>query len=85
MQVLKKNVIEKQKIINERDERILQLEKKIKQLKQNEANENRTLEAIIQQVEENLVTTTKRAVESERSADKMKTEIKQLKSQVEFI
>ncbi len=72
----------KTQIIKEQSERISQLEKKIKKLKLNEANENKALEAIIQQVEENLVKTTKRAVESERSAEKMKLEIKQLKSQV---
>ena len=51
-------------------------------MKQNEANENKALEDMIQHVEENLVKTTKRAVESERRADKMKQDIKQLKTQV---
>ncbi len=72
----------KTQIINEQSERISQLENKINKLKLKEANENRALESMIQQVEENLVKTTKRAVESERSAEKMKLEIKQLKSQV---
>lgn len=78
------NEDDKDKIIKEQNERIDHLEKKIKQLKLNEANENRTLEAMIQQVEKNLVETTKRAVESERCVEKMKVEIKQLKNQVGF-
>lgn len=74
-----------QKVISEQTDRISHLEKKIKQLKRNEANENRALETMIQQVEENLVKTTKRAVESERNAEKMKLEIKQLKAQVSHL
>ena len=68
-----------QRKVAKQTERIAELENKIKKLKQNEANENRALESIIQQVEENLVKTTKRAVESERNAEKMRHEIKQLK------
>ncbi len=82
IKVLKKALKEKQQTINEQSDRISQLEKRIVNLKQNEANENKALEDMIQHVEENLVKTTKRAVESERSADKMKQDIKQLKTQV---
>lgn len=85
LQELKKNINLKQKIIYDRDERILQLEKKIDQLKQNEANENKALEVIIQQVEENLVKTTKRAVEAERNVDKMKSEIEQFKFKIQIL
>jgi len=79
---LKKKLKDKQQIISEQSTYIKQLEKTIKDLKKKEDTENKALEAIIQQVEENLVKTTERAVESERNADKLKQEIKQLKIQV---
>lgn len=82
IKLMKKALKEKQQTINEQSDRISQLEKKIIKLKQNEANENKALEDMIQQVEENLVKTTKRAVESERNVDKMKQDLKQLKAQV---
>ncbi len=73
---------DKQTIIDRQNEHILYLENKIKKLKEKEQNENKTLEEIIQKVEKNLVDVTKRAAESERTVEKMKLEIKQLKSQL---
>lgn len=82
IQNLKKKLKDKQQIINDQSTHIKQLEKTIKDLKQKEVNENKALESIIQQVEQNLVKTTERAVESERNADKLKQELKQAKIQL---
>lgn len=75
----------KQQIINHQKAKIDELEKKIKDLVEKEKNENRTLEKIVKQVEENLVKTTKRAIESERNAELLKQEIIQLKSHVQVL
>ena len=79
---LRKILKEKQETISEQSTYIKQLEKTIKGLRKKEDTENKALESIIQQVEKNLVKTTERAVESERNAEKLKQEIKQLKLQV---
>ena len=61
---------------------IKRLEKQIKTLRDREETENKTLEMMVQQVEQNLVKTTERAVKSEQHAETLKAEIKQLKAHI---
>ncbi|XP_042336453.1 endosome-associated-trafficking regulator 1 [Sceloporus undulatus] len=64
-------------------ERLKQLERTLEENKRKEAKETRDLEAMVQQVEENLQLMTKRAVKAESSAIKLKQENALLQVQLE--
>ncbi|XP_070195112.1 endosome-associated-trafficking regulator 1-like isoform X2 [Littorina saxatilis] len=70
-----------------RDEvvRVAGLEKEISRLQKKEAEETAVMERAVQQVEENLVSTTTRAVKAETMVTKLKQEVKTLQSQVKVL
>lgn len=68
--------------INERDaKRIDTMEEELKRLRLREAEDAKTLEAMVQHVEANLKRTTERAVSAENTITTLKKEIKSLKSE----
>lgn len=68
-----------EQIINEQQEHIKKLEKRINELTMKEELENKTLDVMVQQIEKNLEITTVRAIEAEKLVDKLKHENKTIK------
>ena len=81
-QQLRQQIDSSRKQLSEQAALIKRLEMQIKTLKDREETENKTLEMMVQQVEQNLVKTTERAVKSEQHAEALKAELKQLKSHI---
>ena len=82
---LTENVKIKDEIIEEQKNKIIHLEKKIKELINNEENENKTLEMVVQQVEKNLLKTTERAVKSEKNCEALNNELNELKLKLKIL
>jgi DNA-directed RNA polymerase alpha subunit len=69
------------KTIMKQNERIAQLEKLIEKLKLKEESENKALEQMIRNVEENLRVTTERALDLETLVEKQRHELKIIKAE----
>ena len=80
-----KQLNEKKLIIVEQQKKLEQYQKQLDAIKKKEDQETKTLENIILNIEKNLEKTTKRAIEAENLVDKLKTENKSLKSQVQSL
>ncbi|XP_035828631.1 endosome-associated-trafficking regulator 1 isoform X2 [Aplysia californica] len=70
---------------SEKNQKLSQLKIDLERQKKKEAEETAVMERAVQQVEENLVTTTTRAVQAEASAAKLKQEVKSLQNQVQSL
>ncbi|KAK6982251.1 serologically defined colon cancer antigen 3 [Biomphalaria glabrata] len=81
-EMLRKELAREKLMNNEKSQRLLQLSIDLEQQKKKEAEETAVLEKAVQQVEENLVTTTKRAVQAEANVSVLKKENKKLQSQL---
>ncbi|XP_063000502.1 endosome-associated-trafficking regulator 1 [Elgaria multicarinata webbii] len=80
---LRKTISHIQAVSESQAERVKQLERTLEESKQKEAKEARDLEAMVQQVEENLQLMTKRAMKAESCAVKLKQENGLLQVQME--
>ncbi|KAL3860219.1 hypothetical protein ACJMK2_010374 [Sinanodonta woodiana] len=73
---------ESQQKLTAESARVAELVCEVETLKRKEVEETAAMEKVIQQVEENLTTTTKRAVSAESNVAKLKQEVKTLQAQV---
>ncbi|ETE66255.1 Serologically defined colon cancer antigen 3-like protein [Ophiophagus hannah] len=80
---LRSTLSQNQAVAESQAERIRHLERTLEKSKQKEEKEARELEAMVQQVEENLQLMTKRAVKAENSVIKLKQENMHLQVQME--
>ncbi|CAF0717622.1 unnamed protein product [Brachionus calyciflorus] len=68
--------------IYKQQNKIAKLEKRLTELEKKEESEAKTLELLVQQVENNLEKATARAIEAERKVELLKQELSQMKSQM---
>ncbi|KAH9502986.1 hypothetical protein Btru_072529 [Bulinus truncatus] len=80
--VLRRELSREKQMNNEKSQRLIQLSVDLERQKKKEAEETAVLEKAVLQVEENLVTTTKRAVQAEANVTLLKKENKMLQNQV---
>ncbi|KAK7483048.1 hypothetical protein BaRGS_00025711 [Batillaria attramentaria] len=82
---LKAQVAQMRQRTKDEDERVAGLEKELSRLRKKEAEETAVMERAVQQVEENLVATTTRAVQAETLVAKLKQDVKGLQAQVKAL
>ncbi|XP_076448886.1 uncharacterized protein LOC143285467 [Babylonia areolata] len=79
---LKASLAQMRQRAREEETRVAGLEKEISRLRKKEAEETAVMERAVQQVEENLVATTTRAVQAETLVSRLKQDVKTLQGQV---
>lgn len=82
---LKRDLAAEKQRCSDKNQRLSQLQIDLERQKKKEAEETKVMEKAVLQVEENLVATTKRAVQAEATVVKLKQEIKTLQSQVKVL
>ncbi|RUS91971.1 hypothetical protein EGW08_000184 [Elysia chlorotica] len=82
---LKRDLAMEKQRCSDKNQRLSQLQIDLERQKKKEAEETKVMEKAVLQVEENLVTTTKRAVKAESAVAKQKQEIKALQIQVKTL
>jgi hypothetical protein len=83
IEAYKKLIHDKQRIIDDQFNELMLLRKQLDKIKHKEDLENKTLEKMILNVEKNLQLTTERAIEAEKSVDRLKVENKNYKIQMQ--
>jgi rubrerythrin len=84
-EAMEEDLKNKQDIIIEQNKKILKLEKRLNELMHKEEKENKTLELVVQQVENNLLKTTERAIKSEKNCESLNNELNEMKAKYKVL